>query len=366
MLAVAAIMPLTPAQAQEKLTGNVSVSQTGAAVYSIPIEVPKGFGELKPSLSITYNSQSGNGLAGWGCNVTGISVITRSVMDECHEGQIWGIRYVDHDAYNLDGKRLLLSFGGSGQNNAEYCPDGDIRTVAVFHGSGSNIYFTVDTGDGLTYEYGTSADSRQTLSNPSAISAWYLKRITNTLGQTIVYNYTTEGMYQYPESITYGGNNAIYFEYETRPDAIPFVVRDQKSSISKRLKSITAKVGNNIYRKYSLFYDTTSDATTPKFSRLTEIKESGENGNSEHVLTADWNFLPAYSPTRNDLAVNFQSDCDDCYFLSKDVTGNGYDDLIQVCSVTNEFPGYIDAYIYKASKTGTNIEYSSCPNYLGC
>lgn len=361
IFAAAVLCSLTPAQAQEKLTGNASVSQTGAAVYSIPIEVPKGFGELKPSLSITYNSQSGNGLAGWGCNVTGISVITRSVMDECHEGQIWGIRYVDYDAYNLDGKRLLLSFGGSGQNNAEYCPDGDIRTVAVFHGSGSNIYFTVDTGDGLTYEYGTSADSRQTLSNPSAISAWYLKRITNTLGQTIVYNYTTEGMYQYPESITYGGNNAIYFEYETRPDAIPFVVRDQKSSISKRLKSITAKVGNNIYRKYSLFYDTTSDATTPKFSRLTEIKESGENGNSEHVLTADWNFLPAYSPTRNDLAVNFRSNYDDCYFLSTDVTGNGCEDLIQVSSVSNSYSDnhYLD--IFKASKSGASVEYLRSP-----
>lgn len=357
--AAAVLCSLTPAQAQEKLTGSADVSQTGAATYNIPIEVPKGVGELKPSLSISYNSQLGNGLAGWGCNVTGTSVITRTVTDKWHDIMLFGVRYVDYDPYVLDGKRLLLKFGGTGQDGAIYYPEGEAQTEVTFHGSGSSIYFTVDTGDGLTYEYGNTADSRQTLSNPSTISAWYLKRITNTLGQTIVYNYTTEGLYQYLQSINYGGNNAISFEYESRPDVIPFVVRDQKSSISKRLKSITAKVDNNIYRKYTLFYDTTTDATTTKFSRLSEVKESGEYGSSEHILTADWNFLPAYSPTCNNLGANLQSTGDINYFFCKDVTGNGCEDFIQVSSISN----YIHISLSKASISGGNIVYSTPSQY---
>lgn len=360
---VAALLLLTPAQAQEKLTGNADVSQMGAAIYNIPIEVPKGVGELKPSLSMTFNSQLGNGLVGWGCSVSGISVITRTIMDEWHDGMVYGVRYLNHDAYSLDGKRLLLKFGGTGQDGAIYYLDGEPMTEVTFHGSGSSIYFTVDTGDGLTYEYGITADSRQTLSNPSAITAWYLKKIKNSLGQVIVYNYTTEGLYQYLQSINYGGNNAIIFEYESRPDVIPLVVRDQKSYISKRLKCITVKVDNNIYRKYTLFYDTTSDATTTKFSRLTEVKESGEYGNSEHILTADWNFLPAYSPTCNNLGANLRDTGDDCYFISKDVTGNGCEDLIQVSSASSEYPGYIYTYISKASKSSGNIVYSTPRQY---
>lgn len=356
---VAALLLLTPAQAQEKLTGNADVSQMGAAIYNIPIEVPKGVGELKPSLSMTFNSQLGNGLVGWGCSVSGISVITRTIKDEWHDGMVYGVRYLNHDAYSLDGKRLLLKFGGTGQDGAIYYLDGEPMTEVTFHGSGSSIYFTVDTGDGLTYEYGITADSRQTLSNPSAITAWYLKKIKNSLGQVIVYNYTTEGLYQYLQSINYGGNNAIIFEYESRPDVIPLVVRDQKSYISKRLKCITVKVDNNIYRKYTLFYDTTSDATTTKFSRLTEVKESGEYGNSEHILTADWNFLPAYSPICNNLGANLQSTGDINYFFCKDVTGNGCEDFIQVSSISN----YIHISLSKASISGGNIVYSTPSQY---
>ena len=51
--------------------GSFAVSPMGGASYSIPIDVPAGIGGMEPRVSIDYNSQSGNGLCGFGCNIGG-------------------------------------------------------------------------------------------------------------------------------------------------------------------------------------------------------------------------------------------------------------------------------------------------------
>ena len=100
--------------AQDKLSGSATVSPTGAAVYSIAIEAPKGVGDLMPSIGIAYNSQSGNGLAGFGCNITGLSAITRGMKTIAHDNTVKGISYDNSCALYLDGKRLLLKSGTEG------------------------------------------------------------------------------------------------------------------------------------------------------------------------------------------------------------------------------------------------------------
>ena len=47
-----------------RTAGELAVSATGAATYSVPLTLPPGIGEVVPSLALTYNSQAGDGIAG--------------------------------------------------------------------------------------------------------------------------------------------------------------------------------------------------------------------------------------------------------------------------------------------------------------
>jgi hypothetical protein len=127
-----------------------------------------------------------------------------------HDNSVKGISYDNNCALYLDGKRLLLKSGTEGTDGCIYAPEGEPLTNVTLHYSLSDTscWFEIDTNDGMVYEYGHT-DGRQFISNPSAVAAWHITKATNPMGQSITYQYNVDGLYLYPLTISYGGDNSV-------------------------------------------------------------------------------------------------------------------------------------------------------------
>jgi RHS repeat-associated protein len=369
------------------IDGQLNVSPTGAAIYSIPIEVPAGVGGMQPALSIVYNSQAGNGVAGWGCNISGFSVITRTPKSIYYDGNAKGMTRLADEAYMLDGQRLIYSSGTVGQEGAVYYPETDPFTKIIVHGtynaSAANTWFEVLTKDGMKYQYGNTSDSRQTYNAGSSprINSWYLNQVEDILGNYMNYAYFTSYYFTYLSTITYGQNknetstlqNKITFDYEQRPDRIPFVIEGNRGYLSSRLLAISCETGSHNYRTYIFNYDNTSD----HFSRLTTVTV-GNEFELLKPLKLDWSFLPAFnqsvsSPTVSNTYVplgvygNNVAHSEQTY-LSCDLNGDGLADLIGLFPYKNysvynsNYKSWSDmtiAYVYLASLNASgNIQFN--------
>src|SRR4029078_5749883 len=62
------------------LSGNLSVSPSGAATYTVRIAIPPGIAGMAPNLSLVYSSQAGDGIAGQGWEPAGLSMIHRCAL----------------------------------------------------------------------------------------------------------------------------------------------------------------------------------------------------------------------------------------------------------------------------------------------
>ena len=90
------------------IPGQLSVNQIGAATYTVPIDVPAGINGMQPNLALSYNSMAGNGIVGWGWNIAGLSVITRTGKTIYFDGKVEGVGYTASDNFVLDGQRLII------------------------------------------------------------------------------------------------------------------------------------------------------------------------------------------------------------------------------------------------------------------
>lgn len=85
----------------------MNVSESGALIYTLPIEILKGLNNFQPNIALAYNSQNGNGQAGWGWNIMGLSTISRGGKSKEVDGITIGPQFNNNDPFYLDGQRLI-------------------------------------------------------------------------------------------------------------------------------------------------------------------------------------------------------------------------------------------------------------------
>lgn len=188
------IMPSAPTgnSSEAGITeGNLTVSLSGAANYTIPIEVLPGIKGIVPQISLSYDSQSGNNIAGYGWSVSGLSSITRIPSTKYHDGVNDPVDFNNLDRFALDGQRLLIKNGTSGTygaNGTVYETENFSTTKVTSFGVsplGATYgpqYFLVEYPDGSKAQYGNHLESRSELK-------WSIDYWENPQGIRINYSY---------------------------------------------------------------------------------------------------------------------------------------------------------------------------------
>ena len=343
--AIALALPFVNAEAEDygfgDMGGVFNVSESGAATYTLPFDLPEGINGMVPSLGLVYNSQSGNGVAGMGVSIYGTSVITRTVKDIYHDEKVGGITYTDSDVYSLDGVRLIQKTGGSDFRPENSPNDYFMKTTYGFKAELQN-------GNIAYFEYKATANG--------VAYAWYLNKVEDRYGNVMYYSYSAVNGCVYLSTVTYGGNlggstnlsNKISFEYEDRDDKMPYIVNGAKCSMNKRLKSVTITTNGTERNKYTLTYSKSNTfepivikvdgkympakPTYDAFSRLTKVEENYGTTKLPPV-TLEWKTFPAtpYASSVSGQSYNF----DDQMFTCGDVTGNGISDVIALVDNDN-------------------------------
>jgi len=405
-----------PGDTAISVNSNGQVSEGGAFLYSLQIEVSPGTAGVKPELSINYNSQSGNGLIGVGWNINGLSSITRSqqtyAQDNRHgfyefdsAGYLMekqplevGLPFTKSDRLMLDGMRLVLREGPySGDAsvfnanyfglNKSYKTESEqfmkiesIDTTA----DGFPKSFKVWTKDGRIMEYGATEDSRIEASGTNIPLYWLVNRISDTKGNYIVFEYNEnniKGSY-YLSKVRYTGNNntglipynEIQFIYESRQDIIHQNILGSRNIIDKRLQKIVVINDGTLFKEYKFIYTTSgiNYSLSTGNSLVREIKTCYGNDYCPQAIVVKYNDMEPYSnesianmykvkrTSINPINPEELKSNDNKQILQGDWDGDGLDDLLVFTRNTGETKFYIlqnKNFIFKAPLTNVISPY---------
>lgn len=232
----------------------VQNSANGSLSYSVPIEAYQVASGMNPSIQIAYNSMSGNGIAGYGWQIGGLSAISVANSSIYFDGNPAPAKADNTGTFELNGQRLIKMDYTSTMINYQ-TEQGNIKVTANV--SGSIIkYFQVYYPNGNIATYGFTTNTTAKISYP-------ISSITDLSGNKIDFSYTESNNVYCLNEINYGGRNApnsranyakIGFTYENRNDFTPVYMAGVKMQQDKRLKEIKCYFNNNLLRTYSLTY----------------------------------------------------------------------------------------------------------------
>ncbi len=281
------------------LPGTADVVSSGGSSYAIPVFSPPGTNGIAPSVSVSYNSQSGNGIMGMGWNISGLSSISRTPRNNYFDGQTNPVVMDNNDRFVLDGMRLILKSGGYGEANSTYGKEIEDFAEVVSKSTQGNgpEWFEVITKDGVRMEYGNTPDSRHT-GQYATVLVWALNKIQYPNGNYITFSYNTNAAFQLLiDEINYTGNaaagilpyNKIKFEYKLRTTD-PNTTYENETRIENKflLDKITSYAEGQISSSYQFNYGHNDIS-----SFLNEVIMSGSDGTALNSTIFKYGDVPA-------------------------------------------------------------------------
>lgn len=310
-----------------RLSGTVNVGELGNAVFSLPIEIPEGTNGLSPSVSLNYNSLSGNGILGVGFMLDGFSAITRTNKTIFFDGVASGIDFNHGEDFLLDGKRLIKV------STNKYTLEGDM-TAEINYYPDERYFEMKKDGKIFYYGYGMSSNIDIIWQKPAV---WNLTKVEDQFGNFMLYDYHQSVFVTMPKSIVYTNNDFSYiceikFEYEQRSDIVKGNFFGHPQELKERIKDIVIRCYNKDIYIYHLTY-TDGDG----YSRLSAITKTNTEGESLPPVKFNWigihNVLDDIETDILNFSASDISSPVDFYeqmVITGDITADGLDDIILV------------------------------------
>jgi RHS repeat-associated protein len=264
------------------INGKFRVDEQGESTYSVDILSAAGTAGVAPHISLGYSSSGGNGIAGIGWSVGGVSAISRCRQTLMQDSNVTAVTLGATDRFCLDGQRLILTSGTYGASGSTYRTEIDSYAVITANGgtTGNPAYFTVVRKDGSTSTYGNGNGSQQLLG--SAVLNWSISQFKDSVGNPIRFSYLNNPTGANPSTnehlisrIDYGygtdpgttNNSSTYiqFTYQTRPDISSGYVFGSLIQSTQRLTTIRSYSSGTELRNYNLVYRAPDGVHTQSF-----------------------------------------------------------------------------------------------------
>ena len=364
------------------LPGDLAVTPSGSASYSIPIVVPPGTAGLQPQLSLSYDSSAPNGPLGVGWSLGGLSRITRCGQTIAQDGVNKRISFDHADRLCLDGQRLVLTGKIMSDDNywsdtAVYRTELDSFSRISAQGTETARSFKVEAKDGRIQYYGKDTGRAAALPaslNKVGAQSWALDRVEDRSGNYISIAYSQNGTTgeHLPTGFRYGGKGlkphaAILIAYGDhngkdkdennkemdRADAWTRYLDETRNDMRRLVNSITTYYGSDLsggvvtaswnkVRQYSITYKLSNSSGR---SLLTKVDVTALRAGTqvEDVLPAtvfSWGEPSAATPSFKDRGYwaqgpvltrvkNANPKYHPEYFAMADFTNDGLSDILE-------------------------------------
>ena len=267
--------------------GNIEVNGAGQLQFTLPIALPPGVKSVAPQINLVYTSGAGNGIAGYGWNLSGITSISRVGKNIDKDGKAESISLTYNDYYSFNGQRLILKSGEYGKDGSEYVTEkfSNVKIKARRNLSGTAWqgpqYWEVTFEDGSQAWYGGSTVGKTPIEYN--ITKW-----KDAQGNYITYHYTQSENVSVISSIEWGGNetlgkphfNKMTFEYAERELRESSFVAGEKFVQNKILTSVQVNTNGKQFKKYVINYHNGENGTKYQFvNNITEYNSNNEPAN---------------------------------------------------------------------------------------